>query len=195
MRIINASAGPITNFEVYGVLKAEILDLEARAEAFRADSVGSRDDATAIQRETSSARHTVDYLERCYPLVQHVDERAVSQLLRQLSKFPLTDSEALQVINLAPTDPVSFHRFCRDCEERFTDAQIDRVCDLVTRGLLSKTKRIYRGPAYTDRARANHSNWCACSAPNVNDFFGSQFQPRVEMLHSSRKPLLQMRAL
>ena len=45
MRIINASAGPITNFEVYGVLKAEILDLEARAEAFRTDSVGSQDDA------------------------------------------------------------------------------------------------------------------------------------------------------
>jgi len=136
MRIINTSAVPITNFEVYGVLKEEILDLEARAEAFRKDSVGSRDDATAIQRETSSARHTVDYLERCYPLVVRTDQRAVSQLLRELSKFPLTDGEVLQLINLAPSDPVFFHGFCRECEERFTDEQIDRLCDLVTRHLL-----------------------------------------------------------
>jgi len=136
MRIINTSAVPITNFEVYGVLKEEILDLEARAEAFRKDSVGSRDDTTAIQRETNSARHTVDYLERCYPLVVRTDQRAVSQLLRELSKFPLTDGEVLQLINLAPSDPVFFHGFCRECEERFTDEQIDRLCDLVTRHLL-----------------------------------------------------------
>jgi len=62
----------------------------------------------------------------------------VSMFLSHVLDFGLTDAEVLQIVNLAPCDPVFYHGFCRDCDRRFTEEQVDRLCDLVKHYLLGR---------------------------------------------------------
>ncbi|CAJ1338511.1 unnamed protein product, partial [Effrenium voratum] len=76
----------------------------------------------------------VDYLERCYPGVR-ADAATVERLLAGIADLDLSNDEVLQLINMAPTDMMYLYGLWEDCDQRFSEEQLERVCELVKRHL------------------------------------------------------------
>jgi len=59
----------------------------------------------------------------------------VTAALTALKKHPLTKAERLQMINLRPTSAVEMHLVVEECEERFTEEQLDNIIQTIERTL------------------------------------------------------------
>lgn len=136
MRIL-AVGTALTNREVLAIMRDELPSLQEQlAEAIRRGADETSDEFSSVDRQLSCAKNVSEYLERCYPSMRLADEAAISAFLSAAAGFPLTEEEVLQIVNLAPTDPVFFHGILHNCDARMTDAQIDRLCALVQHHLL-----------------------------------------------------------
>mmetsp|Transcript_75110 Transcript_75110/g.199460 ORF Transcript_75110/g.199460 Transcript_75110/m.199460 type:complete len:159 (-) Transcript_75110:246-722(-) len=131
MKILQVGRASLTNREVFGIVRQELADLEARHEAATRAPDQVRGGVRDLLRQLTSARGVAEYLERCYGTAVRADEAALERMLAALAEFPLTEGEVLQILNLAPCDPVFFYGICRDCDRRLTEEQVDRLCDLV----------------------------------------------------------------
>merc|ERR1712224_936070 len=95
-----------------------------------------RDDARSLDRQLASAKTVLLYLEEGYPGIRRADEAAVSAFLESIASVRLSEAEVLQILNLMPSDPVIFYKICQDCDERFSEDQVDELCALVVYHLL-----------------------------------------------------------
>jgi len=95
-----------------------------------------RSTASAAERQLACFKCVMEYLQRCYPAAIRLDDATIGKFLVSIVDYGLTDAEVLQVLNLAPCDPVFFHGFCSGCDARFSQEQVDQLCDLVKHHLL-----------------------------------------------------------
>eukprot|EP00930_Biecheleria_cincta_P075297 TRINITY_DN62461_c0_g1_i1.p2 TRINITY_DN62461_c0_g1~~TRINITY_DN62461_c0_g1_i1.p2 ORF type:complete len:227 (-),score=43.68 TRINITY_DN62461_c0_g1_i1:315-995(-) len=138
MKILQVGPSPLTNQEVNSIVQQELLDLQHRNKLLQENPEGSRDDKEGVRRALDSANQVTQYLQRCCPAVRHTGNDAIGRFLVSVADLPFSDDEMLQIINLAPDDPIFFHGLCRDCEARFTEDDLTRTCDLVKQHLLRK---------------------------------------------------------
>jgi len=64
----------------------------------------------------------------------------VTAALTALKKCPLTKAERLQMINLRPTSAVEMHLVVEECEERFSEAELDNIIHTIERTLPAQAK-------------------------------------------------------
>ncbi|CDW53816.1 RNA pol Rpb4 domain containing protein [Trichuris trichiura] len=57
-------------------------------------------------------------------------EEGLSDTLEKLAKYNLTKLEALQLINNQPKVPVVVYRIIDNCEERYTEEQVNEILEL-----------------------------------------------------------------
>lgn len=55
----------------------------------------------------------------------------MTTILSFLKKYDLTRIEKLQILNLLPRNPVEFYALVEECEERFTNDQIDVILNMI----------------------------------------------------------------
>lgn len=135
MKIIQVGPAPLTNQEVNSILQAEILDLRRRSKLLE-NPEEVREDKEGVRRALDSATQISQYLQRCCPAVRHSDKDSVSRFLASIADLPFHDDEILSIVNLGPDEPVFFYGMCDDCQERFSEDDLNRTCDLVRRHLL-----------------------------------------------------------
>lgn len=61
-----------------------------------------------------------------------LSEERFQKLMEYLAKLSLTKAEKLQVVNMLPKTQVEFYLIVEECEERFTNEQVDKVLTTIT---------------------------------------------------------------
>lgn len=67
-----------------------------------------------IHRLTNSHPQAIQYLSADYQPAVSQTEAGIAQLTKSLAAFDLTKAEKLQIVNLAPTEPVELYVVCHN---------------------------------------------------------------------------------
>ncbi|EJC98412.1 uncharacterized protein FOMMEDRAFT_96793 [Fomitiporia mediterranea MF3/22] len=83
-----------------------------------------------VQEEVSENLRTVEveaiqYLTADFQPTNSQSPESITQLVRGLNQFDLTKAEKLQIVNLAPTEPVELYVIVEEIEDRFGDSMED----------------------------------------------------------------------
>jgi len=117
-QVVNARSALLSNFEVLNLLRE--LDAEHIARTKTAIRVKKEEEAAGKNshdtqtEEISENLRTVEleaiqYLSADYQPTLHQSDAGITQLVQGLQPFGLSKSEKLQVVNLAPTEPVELY--------------------------------------------------------------------------------------
>ncbi|EUC63409.1 RNA polymerase Rpb4 [Rhizoctonia solani AG-3 Rhs1AP] len=96
----------------------------------------------------------ISHLKDMYPLMQRQNETAIRNLTRSLSKFTLTKSEKLQIVNLAPRQLVELYVIVENLEERFSDDELTEILQLVEQSFLIAPVSALEGDQTTQTSMA-----------------------------------------
>ncbi|CAE6448411.1 unnamed protein product [Rhizoctonia solani] len=180
MEIVSKNSALLSNYEVLALLR----DLEsnqlakarshlaAKKEEEGAASNGNPAPPVAgnpTQDEVPQNLRTIEvelisHLKDMYPLMQRQNETAIRNLTRSLSKFTLTKSEKLQIVNLAPRQLVELYVIVENLEERFTDEELTEILQLVEQSFLIAPTSALEGdqtaqiPMAANRKRNSRAN-------------------------------------
>ncbi|RPD56088.1 hypothetical protein L226DRAFT_509895 [Lentinus tigrinus ALCF2SS1-7] len=148
MEVLNQRSALLSNFEVLTLLR----ELES-------DHLARTKTALRIKKEEEAAglppRHqappddvcenlrtveveAIQYLSADYQPTSSQCPEGIAQLTRNLAQWDLTKAEKLQIVNLAPTEPVELYVIVEELEDRFGDKMDD---------ILSTVKASLREPA------------------------------------------------
>ncbi|KAG1869053.1 RNA polymerase Rpb4-domain-containing protein [Suillus subalutaceus] len=133
-QVVNARSALLSNFEVLNLLRE--LDAEHIARTKTAIRVKKEGEATGKNshdtqtEEISENLRTVEleaiqYLSADYQPTLHQSDAGVTQLVRGLQSFGLSKSEKLQIVNLAPAEPVELYVIVEELEDRLGDRMND----------------------------------------------------------------------
>ncbi|CDS14275.1 hypothetical protein LRAMOSA06445 [Lichtheimia ramosa] len=127
MIVKNPRAGMLSNFEVLALVN-EQQELQ-RAAQERDPNVEFPENLRTIQFELTG------YLNSTPCSTQDVSQ--VQNFLNAFAQYELTLAEKLQILNLRPKSPVDLYLLIEECEERFTeedlDAMLQQVIELLPR--------------------------------------------------------------
>ncbi|KAG2034532.1 RNA polymerase Rpb4-domain-containing protein [Suillus americanus] len=136
MEVVNARSALLSNFEVLNLLRE--LDAEHIARTKTAIRVKKEEEATGKNshdtqtEEISENLRTVEleaiqYLSADYQPTLHQSDTSITQLVRGLQPFGLSKAEKLQIVNLAPTEPVELYVIVEELEDRLGDRMNDLI--------------------------------------------------------------------
>ncbi|KAG8214669.1 RNA polymerase Rpb4-domain-containing protein [Butyriboletus roseoflavus] len=163
MEVINPRSALLSNFEVLTLLRE--LDADHIARTKTAIRIKKEEDTSGKPtlephtEEISENLRTVEleaiqYLSAEYQPTSQQSDHGISQLVRDLAPFSLTKAEKLQVVNLAPTEPVELYVIVEELEDRLGD-RMDEILGIVSRSLSttaattpSQSASSTNGPAY-----------------------------------------------
>ncbi|KAL5482326.1 hypothetical protein ACEPAI_8920 [Sanghuangporus weigelae] len=156
MEVLSARSALLSNYEVLTLLKE--LESEQLARQKTAIRIKKEEDeriaarlhasaapndsilvSTLVQEDVCENLRTVEfeaiqYLTADYQPAQQQSAEYIMQLVHDLNKFDLTKAEKLQIVNLAPTEPVELYVIVEEIEDRFGD-KMDEVLDVVRSSL------------------------------------------------------------
>ncbi|GAW09181.1 dna-directed rna polymerase iii subunit rpc9-like [Lentinula edodes] len=112
MEVINARSALLSNFEVLELLR----DLENEHLARTKTAIRIK------KEEEASGRSAIQYLAAEYQPTSSQTSTGITQLVKDLSSYDLTKAEKLQIVNLAPTQPVELYVIVEELEDRLGDA-------------------------------------------------------------------------
>eukprot|EP00095_Tigriopus_kingsejongensis_P001069 snap_masked-scaffold631_size122145-processed-gene-0.26 protein:Tk01069 transcript:snap_masked-scaffold631_size122145-processed-gene-0.26-mRNA-1 annotation:"calcitonin gene-related peptide-receptor component protein" len=129
MEVVASQEALLSNLEVLHFLREE-----------RQRQFGGRPGHKATPHRSSGANATI-LLETLAHLeaqacAQHTSE-ALSDFLEAVKPFGLSESEVLQLANQVPSSDVELHLLIEECEERLSEAQIERLLEIVSKCLTS----------------------------------------------------------
>ncbi|KAK7305710.1 hypothetical protein VNO77_43620 [Canavalia gladiata] len=119
MKILEANAGALTNFEVLDFLRAK---------------GASKDPTRVIAKVAQSEYKVYDYLVNTAAYVQTREN--INEFLTSVKKHDLAKAEVLNILNIRPAAEVEIYPILENCEERFPD-EIGEVTEIVE--LVKKT--------------------------------------------------------
>lgn len=136
MEVLNQRAALLSNYEVLNLLKELESDHLARTKtALRIkkeeEAAGSYVPRTQAPSEEICENlrtvevETIQYLSAEYQPTASQSEAGISQLTNALSAYELTKAEKLQIVNLAPTEPVELYVIVEELEDRLGDQMED----------------------------------------------------------------------
>ncbi|KAJ3995176.1 RNA polymerase Rpb4-domain-containing protein [Lentinula boryana] len=133
MEVINSRSALLSNFEVLELLRDLENDHLARTKT--AIRVKKEEEASGIP---SQAKHpatievtenvrtiqveAIQYLTAEYQLTSSQTSNGITQLVKDLANYKLTKAEKLQIVNLAPTQPVELYVIVEELEDRLGEA-------------------------------------------------------------------------
>ncbi|KAI5120449.1 hypothetical protein M0805_008496 [Coniferiporia weirii] len=150
MEVVSARSALLSNLEVLTLLRE--LESEQLARQKTALRVKKEDDERAalgdtgqsqasalLQEEVCENLRTVEfeaiqYLSADYQPTKGQTPEAVTQLVRGLAAYDLTKAEKLQIVNLAPTEPVELYVIVEELEDRLGE-HMQAVLDTVRASL------------------------------------------------------------
>ena len=117
MEVIEATSQVLTNYQVYEFLKEKKTEFD-----------GKKNKAPFAKAATVTLE-TIAYLENTPAKLQSED--ILIELAERLSKFNLTKSEELLLLNHRPTGAVEIQLMIEDSEERLTDTQVQEILKIL----------------------------------------------------------------
>ncbi|XP_054796868.1 uncharacterized protein LOC129302192 [Prosopis cineraria] len=121
MKILEANAGALTNFEVLDFLRAK----------------GASKDPTRVLAKVSQSEYKVyDYLVNTAACDQTREN--VNEFLEKCKRHDLAKAEILNILNIRPTAAVEVFPIIEKCEDRFPDEEIEEIVELVKKTLPGK---------------------------------------------------------
>ncbi|PIM98057.1 putative RNA polymerase III subunit C17 [Handroanthus impetiginosus] len=117
MKIVEANAGALTNFEVLDLLRSR----------------GAGKDPTRVIASVSPSEFKVfDYLEQT-PACNQTGE-IVHKFVDECKKYDLAKAEILNVLNMRPSSAVEVYTIIEECDSRM-DEKIDEYVETIVRSL------------------------------------------------------------
>lgn len=114
MKILEANAGPLTNFEVLDFLQSK----------------GASKDPTRVLVPVSPSEFKVyDYLAESAACNQ--TRNIVNEFLEKSKKFKLAKAEILNIINIRPSSLVEIDSIIEQCDTRFQEEELQELVDLI----------------------------------------------------------------
>ncbi|KAF0700176.1 Aste57867_9304 [Aphanomyces stellatus] len=116
MKVLEASEGPLTNFEVMTLLEER--------------KNGRMERKTSSQSVLYAERNWVDSkVLKCLARSpsKTLTEDKIAHFLSMVAGFELTNAEKLQFINHCPMELVDVHLIIEDCAERLTEVQVEEL--------------------------------------------------------------------
>lgn len=147
MEVINPRSALLSNYEVLALLRE--LESDHLAKTRTALRIKKEEEASGfpnknhvVQEEVLQNLRTIEieaiqYLSAIYQPTVNQTEAGLTQLTKSLASYDLTKAEKLQIVNLAPTEPVELYVIIEELEDRFGD-KIDGMLSTV-RSSLSET--------------------------------------------------------
>ncbi|KAI0345618.1 hypothetical protein BDW22DRAFT_1426287 [Trametopsis cervina] len=147
MEVINQRSALLSNYEVLTLLRELASDHLAKARTAlkikkeEETAGGSSARTHVVPEEVLENLRTIEveaiqYLSADYQPTASQSEAGIAQLTRSLAVYELTKAEKLQIVNLAPVEPVELYVIVEELEDRFGE-QIDDILSTV-RGSLSE---------------------------------------------------------
>ncbi|GBE85097.1 HRDC-like protein [Sparassis latifolia] len=132
MEVLNQRAALLSNYEVLTLLRELESDHLARTKTalrIKKEEEAAGNLATKTQapvEEICENLRTIEveaiqYLSADYQPTSSQTDAGIVQLTRALSTYELTKAEKLQIVNLAPTEPVELYVIVEELEDRFED--------------------------------------------------------------------------
>jgi len=146
MEVVNPRSALLSNFEVLTLLRELDSDHIARTKTAirikKEEDIAGKSTHDTHTEEVSENLRTVEleaiqYLSAGYQPTRKQSDAGISQLVRNLAPFSLTKAEKLQVVNLAPTEPVELYVVVEELEDRLGD-HMQEILDIVSRSLLAE---------------------------------------------------------
>ncbi|KAI0823992.1 HRDC-like protein [Trametes gibbosa] len=135
MEVLNQRSALLSNFEVLTLLKELEGDHLARTKSAirikkEEEAAGLPPKYQAPPDDVSENLRTVEveaiqYLSADYQPTASQNADDIAQLTRQLGQWDLTKAEKLQIVNLAPTEPVELYVIVEELEDRYGDKMED----------------------------------------------------------------------
>ncbi|GJE97655.1 RNA polymerase Rpb4-domain-containing protein [Phanerochaete sordida] len=147
MEVVDRRSALLSNYEVLTLLRE--LESDHLAKARTALRIKKEEEASGspvkhhvVQEEVCENLRTIEVEAIQYLAAEHQPTGAQSddgivQLTKKLSAYDLAKAEKLQIVNLAPTEPVELYVIVEELEDRFGD-RIDDMLQTV-RSSLTKT--------------------------------------------------------
>ncbi|KAF8558258.1 hypothetical protein OG21DRAFT_1474979 [Imleria badia] len=143
MEVVHTRPALLANFEVLALLRELNADHIARTKT--ALRIKKEEDATGkptLEQHTEEVSEnlrtveleTIQYLSAEYQPTSQQSDHGISQLVRDLAPFSITKAEKLQVINLAPTEPVELYVIVEELEDRLGD-RMHEILGIVSKSL------------------------------------------------------------
>ncbi|KAL9332506.1 hypothetical protein ACSQ67_002116 [Phaseolus vulgaris] len=118
MKILEANAGALTNFEVLDFLRAK---------------GASKDPTRVIAKVEQSEYKVYDYLVDTAASDQ--TRESINEFLTCIKRHDLAKAEVLNILNTRPTSEVEIFPIIESCEGRFPDEEVTEIVELVTKTL------------------------------------------------------------
>ncbi|KAK7029632.1 hypothetical protein VNI00_014330 [Paramarasmius palmivorus] len=148
MEVVDPRSALLSNYEVLELLRE--LENEHIARTKAAHRIKKEEEATGnvskapMEPVTSENLRTIQieaiqYLSADYQPAHSQTPEGITRLVKDLGQYDLTKAEKLQVVNLAPTQPVELYVIVEELEDRLGDAMND-VLEKVKSSLSERTK-------------------------------------------------------
>ncbi|VFR02564.1 unnamed protein product [Cuscuta campestris] len=124
MKILEANAGPLTNFEVFEFLRSK-------------DAV--KDPTLALLPNIASEYKVFEYLEKSG--CKHLTREVINEFLEKCKSFKLSKAEMLNIINIMPKSAVELFPIIEACDTRDDDesTMLNALVAIVKEVLLAGT--------------------------------------------------------
>ncbi|BAT86051.1 hypothetical protein LR48_Vigan03g259600 [Vigna angularis] len=118
MKILEANAGALTNFEVLDFLRTK---------------GASKDPTRVIAKVAQSEYKVYDYLVDTAASDQ--TRESINEFLTSIKQHDLAKAEVLNILNTRPASEVELFPIIESCEGRLPDEEVTEIVELVTRTL------------------------------------------------------------
>lgn len=130
MEVLNQRSALLSNYEVLSLLRQLENDYLARTKnalRVKKEEELAGNHTSKIQAPTEDVCENlrtieveaIQYLSADYQPAVSQTEAGIAQLTKSLAAFDLTKAEKLQIVNLAPTEPVELYVIVEELEDRF----------------------------------------------------------------------------
>ncbi|KAG2051622.1 hypothetical protein BDR06DRAFT_958902 [Suillus hirtellus] len=164
MEVVNARSALLSNFEVLNLLRE--LDAEHIARTKTAIRVKKEEEAAGKNshdthtEEISENLRTVEleaiqYLSADYQPSLHQSDASITQLVGGLQSFGLSKAEKLQIVNLAPTEPVELYVIVEELEDRLGN-QMEDLLAAVSKSLNERPPEHPNGTVVVPEVKQTH---------------------------------------
>ncbi|KAI9066039.1 hypothetical protein FKP32DRAFT_1623195 [Trametes sanguinea] len=135
MEVLNQRSALLSNYEVLSLLKE--LESDHLAKTKTALRIKKEEEAAGLPPKHQAPPddvcenlrtvevEAIQYLSADYQPTGSQSEEGIAQLTRTLGQWDLTKAEKLQIVNLAPTEPVELYVIVEELEDRFGDKMED----------------------------------------------------------------------
>ncbi|KAK8473704.1 hypothetical protein PHAVU_001G219600 [Phaseolus vulgaris] len=119
MKILEANAGALTNFEVLDFLRAK----------------GASKDPTRVIAKVAQSEYKLVYDYLVDTAASDQTRESINEFLTSIKRHDLAKSEVLNILNTRPAAEVEIFPFIEYCEGRFPDEEVTKIVELVTKTL------------------------------------------------------------